>query len=102
MVTSIAVYNYKGGVAKTTLARELGATLAKCGRKVVLVDADPQCNLTAFLRLGVYDERDDAGAGANAAPALVCVALLLASFSWPAISSEPSYFPLLSTTLTIY
>ena len=45
----ISVYNYKGGVAKSTTAIQLAATLAKQGRKVCLVDADGQCNSTAFF-----------------------------------------------------
>ena len=45
----ISVFNYKGGVAKTTTAIQLAATLAKKGSKVCLVDADGQCNSTAFF-----------------------------------------------------
>jgi cellulose biosynthesis protein BcsQ len=46
----IATYNYKGGVGKTTLTANLGTALALLGNKTLLVDADPQCNLTtAFL-----------------------------------------------------
>lgn len=44
----ISVFNYKGGVAKTTTAIQLAATLAKKGSKVCLVDADGQCNSTLF------------------------------------------------------
>lgn len=44
----IAVYNFKGGCGKTFITRELAATAAKDGRKVGMVDADPQCNLTSW------------------------------------------------------
>ncbi|HEX5715013.1 MAG TPA: ParA family protein [Thermoanaerobaculia bacterium] len=44
----IALFNHKGGVGKTTLTVNIGDTLADLGKRVLLVDADPQCNLTAF------------------------------------------------------
>lgn len=42
----ISVVNYKGGVGKTTLTANLGAELARRGKRVLLVDLDPQCSLT--------------------------------------------------------
>lgn len=42
----ITLFNHKGGVAKTTNAYNLGWMLAERGSRVILVDADSQCNLT--------------------------------------------------------
>jgi hypothetical protein len=45
----ISIFNHKGGVGKTTTTAALGWKLASLGRRVLLVDADPQCNLTGIL-----------------------------------------------------
>lgn len=45
----LSIFNHKGGVGKTTLTMNLGAALAERDRRVLLVDTDPQCNLTSYL-----------------------------------------------------
>ncbi len=46
-VRSLALFNHKGGVGKTTLLFNIGMALAQSGRRVLFIDADAQANLTA-------------------------------------------------------
>ncbi len=67
----ISISNEKGGVAKTTTTLSLGAALAETGQKVLLIDLDPQANLTIALGLEPGKiERTSANILLDAAPLL--------------------------------
>ena len=52
----ISIANQKGGVGKTTTTFSLGIALAKNGKRVLLVDSDPQGDLTAYM--GYYNPEE--------------------------------------------
>lgn len=54
--TVMAVVNQKGGTGKTTTCENLGVGLANEGKKVLLIDADPQGSLTISLGFPRPDE----------------------------------------------
>ncbi|MBL7203533.1 MAG: AAA family ATPase [Desulfobacteraceae bacterium] len=49
MTQSVCIFNHKGGVSKTTTSYSLGWMLTEKGKRVILVDADSQCNLTNLV-----------------------------------------------------
>jgi len=57
MTKRVALFNHKGGVSKTTTTFHLGWMLASLGHRVLLVDADPQCNLSGMI-LGFKGESE--------------------------------------------
>jgi cellulose biosynthesis protein BcsQ len=57
MHKTIALFNHKGGVSKTTTTFNLGWMLAEKGHRVIMIDTDPQCNLTGLVL--DYDQADD-------------------------------------------
>ena len=80
MCRVIAVSNQKGGVGKTVSCVNLGIGLAQEGKKVLLIDADPQGSLT--ISLG-YEEPDE-------------MEYSLATFSSAGLSLEHIIFHLIS------
>ncbi|WP_299336829.1 ParA family protein [uncultured Psychroserpens sp.] len=63
----IVFFNHKGGVSKTTTTFHLGWKLAERGSRVLLVDADPQCNLSGLIMQELFEEYyiDDATKNKN-------------------------------------
>ncbi len=51
----IALINQKGGVGKTTCAINIGAGLNKLGKRVLLIDLDPQAHLTYSLGIPAHE-----------------------------------------------
>ena len=56
MCKVIAICNQKGGVSKTTTTANLGVGLVRAGKKVLVIDADPQGNLSQSLEIENPDE----------------------------------------------
>lgn len=56
MAKRLVLFNHKGGVSKTTTVYNLGWMLAERGHRVLLVDADPQCNLSSLILGDDFDE----------------------------------------------
>ncbi|KGQ21058.2 ParA family protein [Thermus filiformis] len=58
--TVLTLFTHAGGAGKTSLARDLGYELASRGYRVLLIDADPQSNLTAWLGVDPGEVEDKA------------------------------------------
>lgn len=69
----IAIANQKGGVGKTTTAVNLSAALAEKGKKVLLVDLDPQGNATSGLGVSKKQENTAYDMLVNDVPTELCI-----------------------------
>lgn len=58
-VKVLTFFNHAGGVAKTSTVRDVGYVLGESGRRVLLIDVDPQANLTKWMGIGEDIELDD-------------------------------------------
>lgn len=96
MTKKICLFNHKGGVSKTTTTYNLGWKLARNGKKVILVDADPQCNLTGLILGEEFDDfyvnrpKDNLKAGIS--PAFEATPVPLAAIDCYQIQENPNLY----------
>lgn len=68
MIPQLAFFNHKGGVSKTTSVFNVSWKLADLGHKVLMVDCDPQCNLTGLVLKYNHDDQYPFESSGNGVP----------------------------------
>ena len=80
----LTFYNHKGGVSKTSTTFNIAHLLAEMGKKVLVVDADPQCNITELLIgdiIAKYDAEMESTGKENEIPGTTLLNILLPRIS---------------------
>jgi len=97
MTKIVALANQKGGVGKTTTAINLGASVAACERKVLIVDLDPQANATSGLGLSKNEEQSMYPVLVDGAP----MREILRATELPTLSIAPSSVDLVGAEIEL-
>jgi chromosome partitioning protein len=96
----IAVINEKGGVGKTVTVINLGAALATLGKKVLIVDVDPQFNATRGLGITVKDD-DHTVYDIVGSPDKIPASSAIVSTQWEGLHLIPSHVDLSGAELEL-
>ncbi len=97
MTKSVAVANQKGGVGKTTTSISLAACLAEAGKRVLLVDFDPQANATSGLGL----EKSSGGSVYEALLGEKPLSSLIVKSAFPNLDVVPSEVDLAAAEIAV-
>lgn len=99
-IRMIAVINEKGGVGKTVTVINLGAALAMLGKKVLIVDMDPQFNATRGLGITVKDD-DHTVYDIVGSPDGIAASSAIISTQWEGLDLIPSHVDLSGAELEL-
>ena len=98
MAIVLAIANQKGGVGKTASTLNLGAALAEVGKRTLLVDLDPQANLTAGVGVELAEE---AATTYHSLFEAASAAEAVRELAWPRLSLLPSSIDLSGAELQL-